>query len=124
LSVGLLKLFAWTTDFNPNIQKNTYVQVWLKICHLRKSIGRPVLFSIASSFGSSLRIDYVTDKFMFERTFGHFVRVLVGIDLAGILRHKVLVERKGFAFFLDSEYENLLDFCNLFQFYWPPCWNM
>jgi len=49
---------------------------------------------------------------MFERTFGHFVRVLVDIDLASNLRRKVLVERKSFAFFLDSGYENLLDFFN------------
>lgn len=82
------------------------------------------MFAIASSVRSSLRIDYVTDKFMFERTFGHFVRVLVDIDLAGILRHKVMVERKDFAFLLDSEYENLLDFCKFFQFHWSQCWNL
>lgn len=28
------------------------------------------------------------------------------------LRYKVLIERKGFAFFLELEYENILDFCD------------
>jgi len=32
---------------------------------------------------------------MIERTFGHFARVLVDIDLASDLRHRVLVESAG-----------------------------
>lgn len=48
---------------------------------------------------------------MIERTFGHYARVLVDIDLAIELRYRVLVERKGYAFFVDLEYENLPDFC-------------
>jgi hypothetical protein len=48
---------------------------------------------------------------MFERTFGQYTRVLVDMDLTQTLRSKVLVERKGFAFFVDLDYENLPDFC-------------
>lgn len=44
---------------------------------------------------------------MVDRTFGHFVRVLVDVDISQQLRYKVLVERKDFAFFVDLEYKNL-----------------
>jgi hypothetical protein len=48
---------------------------------------------------------------MFERTFGQYARVLVDMDLSQTRRYKVLVERKGYAFFVDLDYENLPDFC-------------
>jgi hypothetical protein len=51
-------------------------------------------------------------KPLFERTFGQFARVLVDMDLTQTLRDKVLVERKGFAFFVELDYENLPDFCS------------
>jgi hypothetical protein len=38
--------------------------------------------------------------------------VLVDVDLAKDLIYRVLVERKGFAFFVDVEYENLPPFCD------------
>jgi hypothetical protein len=49
---------------------------------------------------------------MLERTFGQFVRVLVDMDLSQTLRYKVLVERKGFAFYVEMDYENLPQFCS------------
>jgi hypothetical protein len=36
---------------------------------------------------------------------------LVDLDLKTDLRYKVLVERTGFAFFVEFEYENLPSFC-------------
>lgn len=52
---------------------------------------------------------------MIDRTFGHFFRVLVDLDLSQELRYKVLVERKGFAFFVDLDYESMHDFCNFYK---------
>jgi hypothetical protein len=93
LNPWLLKLFAWTPDFNPNSQKNTSAQVWLRIYGLGQEYWRPnILFAIASSVGSPICIDEITSKPMFERTFGHFARVLVDIDLAVELTYRVLVE--------------------------------
>ena len=46
-----------------------------------------------------------------ERTFGQFARVLVEMDVTQDLRYKVLVERKGYAFFVDLDYENIPDYC-------------
>lgn len=46
-----------------------------------------------------------------ERSFGYYVRFLVDMNLNKDLVHIILVERKGFAFFMDIEYETFPDFC-------------
>jgi hypothetical protein len=109
----MLKLFAWSKDFNPKLQQNTSAQIWVKFFGLSQEYWhKNILFTIASSLGTPICIDVVTAKPMHERTFGQFARVLVDIDLCQPLRYKVLVERKGFAFFVEIEYENVPDFCD------------
>ncbi|GAU27918.1 hypothetical protein TSUD_160130 [Trifolium subterraneum] len=116
LNSRLLKLFAWSKDFNPKMQHNTSAQVWVKFFGLPQEYWhKNILFTIASSLGNPICIDSVTAKPMHERTFGQFARVLVDMDLSQPLRYKVLVERKGFAFFVEIEYENIPDFCNSCQ---------
>jgi len=39
------------------------------------------------------------------RLFGHYVRVLIDIDLSGKIYNTVLVEREGHAFNVGIEYE-------------------
>lgn len=62
--------------------------------------------------GTPICVDAVTSKPAIERTFGHFARVLIDIDLSKELRYEVLVERKGYAFFVELEYENVPEFCD------------
>lgn len=62
--------------------------------------------------GIPLCTDSTSNKYSFERPFGHFVRVLVDLNLNVDIRYKVLVERTRFAFFVDLEYKNLSEFCN------------
>jgi hypothetical protein len=113
LNPGLLKLFAWTKDFNPRLQHNTSAQVWVRFYGLSQEYWhKNILFTIASSLGTPICTDSVTSRPMHERTFGQFARVLIDMDLSQPLRYKVLVERKGFAFFIDIEYENVPDFCS------------
>jgi hypothetical protein len=113
LNPGLLKLFAWTKDFNPKLQHNTSAQVWVKIFGLSEEYWhKNILFTIAGSLGTPICIDSVTAKPMHERTFGQFARVLVDIDLLQPLRYKLLVERKGYAFFVELEYEYIPNFCH------------
>jgi hypothetical protein len=113
LNPGLLKLFAWTKDFNPKLQHNTSAQVWVKIYGLSQEYWhKNILFTIAGSLGTPICIDSVTAKPMHERTFGQFARVLVDIDLLQPLRYKLLVERKGYAFFVELEYEYIPEFCH------------
>jgi hypothetical protein len=112
LNPGILKFFAWTKDFNPKMQHNTSAQVWVKIFGLSQEYWhKTILFTIAGSLGTPICIDSITAKPMHERTFGQFARVLVEIDLLQPIRYKLLVERKGFAFFVDLEYEHIPAFC-------------
>ncbi|XP_019430036.1 PREDICTED: uncharacterized protein LOC109337512 [Lupinus angustifolius] len=67
-----------------------------------------ILFSIAGGLGVPISLDDATSS----RSFGHFARILVDVDLKGSLPSQILVEREGFAFSVDIEYENLPDFCS------------
>jgi hypothetical protein len=114
LNPGLLKLFPWTKEFNSSTQKNSSAQVWMRIYGLGHEYWRPkILFAIASSVGTPICTDSNTGKPMLERTFGHFARVLVDIDLTIELKYKVLVERKGFAMFVELDYEKIPDYCSI-----------
>jgi len=96
---SFLKLFAWQNDFNPNLQRNTSAQVWVRIYGLAQEYWRPkIITAIPSSIGSPITIDAITYKPMFDRTIGQYVRVLVDIDISQSLNYKVLVERKGYPF--------------------------
>jgi hypothetical protein len=113
INPGLLKLFAWSRDFNPKLQHNTSAQVWVRIYGLAQEYWhKSILFTIAGSLGTPICTDSVTAKPMHERTFGQFARVLVDIDISQPLRYKILVERKGFAFFVELDYEHIPDFCS------------
>jgi hypothetical protein len=70
------------------------------------------LFAIASSVSTPICTDQHTNKPRFEREFGHFARVLVDMDLKKEPLYRVLVERTGFAFFVDFEFENLPEYCH------------
>ncbi|XP_058761211.1 uncharacterized protein LOC131634557 [Vicia villosa] len=112
LNPGSLKLFAWTKDFNPSLQCNTSAQVWIRLFGLSQEYWRPrIVFAIASCVGTPICIDAASSKSRVDRTFGQYVRVLVDMDLTKTLNHNVLVERTGFAFFADIEYENIPPFC-------------
>lgn len=113
LNPGILKLFTWSKDFNPNLINSTSAQVWVRIYGLPQEYWRPrIMFAIASSVGTPICTDTASAKPMTERTFGQFARVLVDMDVTQMLRYKVLVERKDYAFFVELDYENIPDFCN------------
>jgi len=48
---------------------------------------------------------------MIDITFWPICESLRGLDLTQTLRYKVLVERKGFTFFVELDYENPPNFC-------------
>lgn len=75
-----------------------------------------MLFAIASANGSPICMDETTTKSMFDRSFKHFSRILVDLDLTGTFRNNILVERKSFAFFVEVDYENMPDFCDHCKF--------
>lgn len=112
LKPGLLRLFSWSQDFNPKHQNQTNAQCWVRIYGLPQEYWRPkIVFTIAGGLGIPICLDEATSK----RTFGHFARVLVDIDLNSNLQNRILVDRDDFAFFVDVEYKRLPDFCTSCQ---------
>jgi len=59
------------------------------------------LKEIASAIGTPIDIDGPTRN----RTFGHYARILVDIDLSKRAYDEILVEREGFAFKVEVQYE-------------------
>jgi len=59
------------------------------------------LKEIASAIGTPIDIDEPTRN----RTFGHYARILVDIDLLKRVYDEILVEREGFAFKVELKYE-------------------
>lgn len=111
---GVLKLFPWTKDFIPSTLRQTSAPVWIRIHGLSQEYWRPkIVFAITCSIGTPICIDSASNNLTFERPFGHFVRVLVDLDLTKDFVYKVLVERVGFAFFVDLEHEKVPEFCSL-----------
>ncbi|KAK2360275.1 hypothetical protein QL285_085560 [Trifolium repens] len=112
LSPGLLRTFAWSADFNPHNVQPSNAQTWIHIHGLAREYWQPkILFEIAGALGSPLALDEATKK----RTFGHFARILIDVDLSSNLHERVLVEWNDFDFYVDVEYENIPPFCNSCQ---------
>ncbi|CAL0321590.1 unnamed protein product [Lupinus luteus] len=109
LKPGFLRLSLWTPDFNPSLKKQSHSQCWIRIMGLSLEYwSAKILFSIAGGLGTPISLDEATTT----RSFGHFARVLVDIDLKSNLPNQILVEREVFAFFVSIEFENLPDFCS------------
>lgn len=66
------------------------------------------LKEIASAVGTLISIDATTRK----RAFGHYARLLVDIDLSKKIFDEILVEREGFAFKIEVQYERRPFFCH------------
>jgi hypothetical protein len=112
LNPGFIKFFAWTRDFSASSQQNTSAQVWVRFHGVPQEYWRKrILFAIASAVGTPICTDANASRPRWERTFGQYARILVDMDVSQPLRSKVLVERKGYAFFVEVSYENLPDFC-------------
>jgi hypothetical protein len=109
LKPGVLRLSKWTNDFNPYTQRQTHAQIWIRLMELPQEYWRQrTLFEIASAVGTPLALDESTN----HRTFGHYARVLVDIDLSRRIFDEITVERDGYQFKLGVVYERLPEFCN------------
>lgn len=89
-----MRLSQWSPGFNPNNQKQTHSQVWLRILDLPLEYWRPkILFEIAGGTGTPLSLDEATKNKVFE----HYARILVDLDLSCNLPNEILVERNDYA---------------------------
>jgi hypothetical protein len=108
LKPGLLRLSQWTKDFKYQTQKQTHVSLWIRLVELPQEYWRErTLKEIASAVGTPIDIDGPTRN----RTFGHYARILVDIDLSKKLYDEILVEREDFAFKVEVQYERMPLFC-------------
>lgn len=109
LKPGLLRFSQWTKDFKLLAQKQTHVSLWIHLVELPQEYWRErTLKEIASAVGTPIDIDEPTRN----RTFGHYARILVDIDLSKKAYDEVLVERDGFAFMVEIQYERRPLFCH------------
>lgn len=98
LKHGVLRLF----NLKP-------AQVWIKLMELPKEYWMDLaLCEISSSIKTLLIIDSTTKNFVVS----HYARLLVDMNLSYNIFHQIMVERGGFAFFVQVVYEWLLDFCS------------
>jgi len=109
LKSGLLRLSQWTKDFKYYSQKQTHVSLWIRLVELPQEYWwERTLKEIASTVGTPIDIDGPTRN----RTFGHYARMLVDIDLSKRAYDEILVERDGFAFKVEVQYERRPLFCH------------
>lgn len=108
LKSGILRLQQWVPDFNPYKIKSTVVQVWVRIYELSLEYWHyPIIMGIAKSVGNPIKIDENSMSGMY----GHYVRVLVEMDLSINPQEHVMIERTGHCLFVSLSYENLPNFC-------------
>lgn len=103
---GILRLQRWVPDFNPYKVRTSVA--WVRIYELSIEYWHPsVIFGIARALGTPVKIDDLSLNGMF----GHYVRVLVDIDLSLPLQDHVMLERQGHCCFVSLSYEWLPSFC-------------
>jgi len=106
---GLLQFSQWTKDFKLLTQKQTHVSLWIRLVELPQEYWRErTLKEIASAVGTPIDIDGPTRN----RTFGHYARILVDIDLSKKAYDEVLVEREDYVFKVEVQYERRPLFCH------------
>jgi hypothetical protein len=106
LKPGMLRLSRWSKDFNKYSQRLTHAQVWIRLIDLPQEYWlKRTLMEIAGAIGTTLIIDVATQK----HTLGHYAGVLVDIDFSRRLFYEITVEREGYAFPVEVEYEWLPD---------------
>ncbi|AES97260.1 hypothetical protein MTR_5g047910 [Medicago truncatula] len=81
------------------IGKGFYELSFSSIEYTKGSIGdkKKILFAIiASGVGTPICTDNITSKSMLDRSFGHYAKVLIDMNLNETLCYKILIERKGY----------------------------
>jgi hypothetical protein len=102
LKLGILRFFSWTSDFKAQSQTQTHAQIWNRLMHFSQEYwSNQTLLEIASGVGNPLIIDEATKS----RLFRLYARVLVDVDMSRKLFDSVLVEREGYIFPVEIQYE-------------------
>lgn len=103
----------WIWNFNLNQQQQTNTQVRVHTLGLTQEYWTlKIIYHIDSRVGTPICMDINVSQSFFARSFGHYARILVDVDLSCQLREKILVERNCYSLYVDIEYEKFPNFCN------------
>lgn len=82
--------------------RQTQASIWIRLIELPQDYWRErTLKEIANAIGTPIDLDGPTCS----RAFGHYTRILVDIDLSKRVFDEILVEREGYAFKVEVQYE-------------------
>ncbi|KAL8468999.1 hypothetical protein ACS0TY_031993 [Phlomoides rotata] len=108
LQPDVIRLQHWVQDFNPDKVCTSLAQVWVRLLDLPMEYWQlSILEAMASAMRSLIRIDDLTAHCLM----GHYVRLLVEVDMRNELIEKIMYKRAGVYSFANITYERLLDFC-------------
>jgi len=66
------------------------------------------LFEIDSAIGTPVTLDVASPN----RVFGHYAQILIDMDLPRNIFDEIMVEREGYAFYVNVTYELMPDSCS------------
>ncbi|KAK0573831.1 hypothetical protein LWI29_014219 [Acer saccharum] len=104
LKPGILRLQPWTQNFNPNTQRTTNAQIWVRFYDLPWEFWHPqILSDMARGVGIPLKFDRAT----LEGDYGHFARMLIDVDLSKPLPDSIMIEVGEDCLFPTLFFENV-----------------
>ncbi|KAK0600543.1 hypothetical protein LWI29_016006 [Acer saccharum] len=104
LKPGILRLQPWTQNFNPNTQRTTNAQIWVRFYDLPWEFWHPqILSDMARGVGIPLKFDRAT----LEGDYGHFARMLIDVDLSKPLPDSIMIEVGEDCLFPTLYFENV-----------------
>lgn len=67
MNPGLLEVFPWSRDFNPNVQPHSSAQFWIKYFGLAQEHWHPkIMFAIRNRVGIPINVDQFTNQSKLE----------------------------------------------------------
>ena len=104
----IIRFSCRSSDLNTQSQLQTHAQIWVRLMQLPQEYWREkTLFEIAYGVGTPSIIDKATQS----RLFGIYARILVDVDMSSKLFDSVILEREGYAFTVEVQYERHPLFC-------------
>lgn len=95
-------------SINPYKLKTLVAQVWIRIYELSVEYwDLTIILGIVRAIGTPIKLDNQS----LHGSFGHYVWVLVEINMASPLQEQVMLERTRYSTFVSISFERLLDFC-------------
>ncbi|KAK2638286.1 hypothetical protein Ddye_026081 [Dipteronia dyeriana] len=110
LKHGTLRLQPWTQNFNPNTQRTTNAQIWVRFYDLPWKFWHPqILLDMARGIEIPLKFDRAT----LEGDYGHFTHMLIDVDLSKPLPDSIMIEVGDDCLFPTLFFKNVPSFCSV-----------